>query len=263
MNGSERGAAGQRRLDGPRLAAAAVLYGIVAILLHRLLSGTLVYYVNRRYEWLTWAAVAGLGAMALALSATAWRSRRSASPPGVSPPNVSRPGARAAWSSLAVLALPVALGLAPQQPLGSAALDNRQVAVASLPPTAERSVTRTAALEPARRTMLDWLVEFHLADDARRFVGQEAEITGFVHRGAALGPDQVQLSRFLMSCCVADATAIGIYVQAPELAAVPDDQWLTVTGRFAVAEIDGAQTPVLVADDVVRIDPPPVPYLYY
>lgn len=248
MNGS--GGRGGGRLDRARLAAAVVLYGIVAILLHRLITGTLVYYVNRRYEWLTWVAVAGLGAMALALSAAA---RRSA----------ARPGARAAWSSLAVLALPVALGLAPQQPLGSAALGNRQVAVASLPPTAERTVTRLDASEPRHRSMLDWLVEFHLADDPRRFVGQEAQVTGFVHRDARLGPDQVQLSRFLLSCCVADATAIGIVVQAPELAVVPDDRWLTVTGRFATGEIDGAQVPVLVADGVERIDPPPVPYLYY
>lgn len=248
MNGG--GGRGGRLLDRSRLASAVVLYGIVAILLHRLLTGTLVYYVNLRYEWLTWVAVAGLGAMAVALSAAA---RRSA----------SRHGARAAWSSLAVLALPVALGLAPQQPLGSAALGNRQVAVASLPPTAERTVTRLDALEPRHRTMLDWLVEFHLADDPRRFVGQEAQITGFVHRDARLGPEQVQLSRFLMSCCVADATAIGIVVQAPELAVVPDDRWLTVTGRFATGEIDGAQVPVLVAEGVERIDPPPVPYLYY
>ena len=42
-----------------------------------------------------------------------------------------------------------------------------------------------------------------------------------------------------MSCCVADATAIGIVAQAPELAVVPDDQWLTVSGRFAVGEIGG------------------------
>lgn len=255
MNGSGgRRGGGGRLLDRSRLAAAVVLYGIVAILLHRLLTGTLVYYVNRRYEWLTWVAVAGLGAMALALSAASWRAAsRSA----------SGHGARTAWSSLAVLALPVALGLAPQQPLGSAALDNRQVAVASLPPTAQRAVTRIDASEPQRRSMLDWLVEFHLADDPHRFVGQEAQITGFVYRDARLGPEQVQLSRFLMSCCVADATAIGIVVQAPELAVVPDDRWLTVTGRFAVGEIDGAQVPVLVADDVERIDPPLVPYLYY
>ena len=249
VSGDRRGG-GERRLDRSRLAAAAVLYGIVAILLHRLISGTLVYYINRRYEWLTWVAVAGLGAMALALTLTARR-------------RASRPGLRAAWSSLAVVALPVALGLAPQQPLGSAALGNRQVAVASLPPTAERSVTRIAPVQPERRSMLDWLVEFHVADDARRFAGKEAQITGFVHRRASLGSDQVQLSRYLMSCCVADATAIGIVVQAPELAVVPDDRWLTVTGRFVVGEIDGAQVPVLVADDVAQIDPPPVPYLYY
>jgi uncharacterized repeat protein (TIGR03943 family) len=246
-------------LDRSRLLAAVVLYGIVAILLHRLLTGTLVYYINPRYEWLTWVAVAGLGAMALALTGTAWRRARDSRRPH---------GMQVGWSALAVLALPVALGMAPEQPLGSAALGNREVAVASLPPTAltsktGRRVTRVAAAEPAARSMLDWLVEFHVADDPKRFAGQGAQITGFVHRDVHLGPDQVQLSRFLLSCCVADATPIGIVVQASELATVPDDQWLTVTGRFAVGEIGGERMPVLVADEVVPIEPPPVPYLYY
>ena len=249
-------------LDRSRLlAAAVVLYGIVAILLHRLLTGTLVYYINPRYEWLTWVAVAvaGLGAMALALTGTAWRRGRDSR---------RLHGMRVGWSALAVLALPVALGMAPEQPLGSAALGNREVAVAGLPPTAltsktGRRVTRVAAAEPAARSMLDWLVEFHVADDPERFAGQGAQITGFVHRDVHLGPDQVQLSRFLLSCCVADAMPIGIVVQAPELATVPDDQWLTVAGRFVVGEIGGQRMPVLVADEVVPIEPPPVPYLYY
>ncbi len=241
-------------LDRSRLLAAVVLYGIVAILLHRLLTGTLVYYINPRYEWLTWVAVAGLGAMALALTGTAWRRARDSR---------RLHGMRVGWSALAVLALPVALGIAPEQPLGSAALGNREVAVASLPPNAERRLTRVAAAEPAARSMLDWLVEFHVADDPERFAGQGAQITGFVHRDVHLGPYQVQLSRFLLSCCVADATPIGIVAQAPELAMVPDGQWLTVAGRFAVGEIGGERMPVLVADEVVPIEPPPVPYLYY
>ncbi len=247
-------------LDRPRLLAAVVLYGIVAILLHRLLSGTLVYYINQRYAWLTWIAVTGLGAMALALAGTAWRGARHA--------GRSEHGVRVRWSALAVLALPVAFGLAPEQPLGSAALGNREVAVASLPPTALQSTpagraTRSAAAEALGRSMLEWLVEFHVADDPDRFAGQEARITGFVSRDSALRPDQVRLSRFLLSCCVADAMPIAIVAEAAELALVPDDQWLTVRGRFTVAEIGGERMPILVAVDVEQIDPPPVPYLYY
>ena len=249
-----------RGLDRPRLLAAVVLYGIVAILLHRLLSGTLVYYINQRYAWLTWIAVAGLGAMALSLAGTAWRGGRRRGRPAH--------GVRVTWSALAVLALPVAFGLAPEQPLGAAALGNREVAVASLPPTALQSTTagratRSAASEALGRSMLDWLFEFHVADDPDRFAGQEARITGFVSRDATLRANQVQLSRFVLSCCVADATPIGIIAEAAELALVPDDQWLTVEGRFTVAEIDGERMPVLVAVDVEQIDPPPVPYLYY
>ncbi|MDD9989327.1 MAG: TIGR03943 family protein [Spirochaetaceae bacterium] len=249
-----------RGLDRSRLLAAVVLYGIVAILLHRLLSGTLVYYINQRYAWLTWIAVAGLGAMALALAGTAWRGARHAGRSGH--------GVRVRWSALAVLALPVAFGLAPEQPLGSAALGNREVAVASLPPTALQSTpagraTRSAAAEALGRSMLEWLVEFHVADDPDRFAGQEARITGFVSRDSALRPDQVRLSRFLLSCCVADAMPIAIVAEAAELALVPDDQWLTVRGRFTVAEIGGERMPILVAVDVEPIDPPPVPYLYY
>ena len=249
-----------RRLDRPRLLAAVVLYGIVAMLLHRLLSGTLVFYINQRYAWLTWVAVAGLGAMALVLAGTAWRGPRHA--------GRSAHGVRVSWSALAVLALPVAFGLAPEQPLGAAALGNREVAVASLPPTALQSTTtqraaRSAAGEALGRSMLDWLAEFHVADDPDRFAGQEARITGFVSRNATLRPNQVSVSRFLLSCCVADATAIGIVAEAAELALVPDDQWLTVRGRFKVEEIDGERIPVLAAAEVNRIDPPPVPYLYY
>lgn len=249
-----------RGLDRSRLLAAVVLYGIVAILLHRLLSGTLIYYINQRYAWLTWVAVAGLGAMAVALAGTAWRRARHA--------GRAVHGVRVSWSALAVLALPVAFGLAPERPLGSAALGNREVAVASLPPTALQSTTtqrttRSAVSEAAGRSMLDWLVEFHTADDPDRFAGQEARVTGFVSRDAGLRPDQVRLTRFLLSCCVADATPIGIVAEAAELALVPDDQWLRVRGRFTVAEIDGERMPVLVSEDMEQIDPPPVPYLYY
>jgi uncharacterized membrane protein YcgQ (UPF0703/DUF1980 family) len=49
------------------------------------------------------------------------------------------------------------------------------------------------------------------------------------------------------------------WTDAPGL---PSDQWVEVRGHFEAREFDGVMLPVLVADEIVLIDPPAQPYLY-
>lgn len=62
--------------------------------------------------------------------------------------------------------------------------------------------------------------------------GTPVDFIGFVSR--KLGPDQLELSRFFVSCCAADATAYSVKVTLPAgSAGFPTDTWVSVKGELA------------------------------
>ena len=70
------------------------------------------------------------------------------------------------------------------------------------------------------------------------------------------------VARFTISCCVADAVAIGVIVQSDQAAKLAPDSWVHVNGKFQVQDFDKQKTPILVADSVQPTTQPDQPYLY-
>ena len=236
-----------------------VLLALAAVLAVRPLDGSLGYYINLRYGWLTLVAIACLAVLAVVLLAGALR-----------------PGGRGAgervplgWLGVALLALPVALALVPPRPLGTDAMANRALQLASVPAAAGVSVTAAARFgdDTAPRTVFDWLVLFHQADtgaaDLDRFAGRAARVRGFVYRDERFPTGTFMVSRFLLSCCVADAAPIGLAVRWPDADFLDDDAWVWVSGEFKVEVFLDERVPVLVAAEVTPAEQPPQPYLYY
>jgi uncharacterized repeat protein (TIGR03943 family) len=236
-----------------------VLLALAAVLAVRHLDGSLGYYINLRYGWLTLVAIACLAVLAVVLLAAALR-----------------PGGRGAgervplgWLGVALLALPVALALVPPRPLGTDAMANRALQLASVPAAAGVSVTAEAKFgdDTAPRTVFDWLVLFHQADsgaaDLDRFAGRTARVRGFVYRDERFPTGTFMVSRFLLSCCVADAAPIGLAVRWPDADFLDDDAWVWVSGEFKVEDFLDERVPVLVAAEVTPAEQPPQPYLYY
>jgi uncharacterized repeat protein (TIGR03943 family) len=163
---------------------------------------------------------------------------------------------------VALVALPVILGLVvPPRPLGAAALDNREV-VLSVENSALPSSVQSAAKAAGERNLLDWWRSFQAAGDYGTFTNQEAKFIGFVYKDPRYGEGHFLATRFIVSCCVADAAVVGLVVRWPDAATLEDDQWVEVSGKFAPSTLESWKPPLLVAETVKVVDTPAQPYLY-
>jgi uncharacterized repeat protein (TIGR03943 family) len=168
------------------------------------------------------------------------------------------------WS-LVITAIPLLLGiLVPAKPLAASVIESRGVSNEVLirfsgsDPGQELS-TRTPA---DQRTILDWIRLFNYSEDPTEFRGETADVIGFVYHDPRLEPNQFLISRLAITCCVADAFAIGMVVDWDQASEFPDNTWVHVRGEVQAIELNGETTPLIVAESVKETDEPDKPYLY-
>jgi uncharacterized repeat protein (TIGR03943 family) len=138
---------------------------------------------------------------------------------------------------------------------------NREVSVGRLSSAVTPRESQIAS-SSREKNLLDWLLTFDRNRDPAAFDGQEARMTGFVYRDSQYDDDTFMLSRFVVSCCVADATPIGLVVHWPEASTLANDQWVEVAGSFQAGEFDGRAMPVLMAGEITPTAMPNQPYLF-
>jgi uncharacterized repeat protein (TIGR03943 family) len=247
-------------IDRPRFRTALkalLLLALAAFFYTRLAGGTLFYYINERFMIYTILAIMGL-----VLVAVSYRPQRAAA--GSTDQEHAGHDHTLTWGGVALVALPILLGvLVPPQPLGAAALSNREVNV-SLPGSALPAAVRAAQEKDATtKNVLDWGHTFAgSSDPAHEFSGSPARVKGFVFRDERFGAEEFMVTRFVVSCCVADANVAGMVVKWPEAAALPADQWVEVAGTLQPGSLEGETLPVLVAHTVTPVEVPQQPYLY-
>ncbi|MCS7039577.1 MAG: TIGR03943 family protein [Anaerolineae bacterium] len=222
------------------------------------LSGTLFYYIGRRFAWLV--PLAAVGCLLMALGVLFHRPE----PHDHGEDDGHRHGYTLTWMGLALVVVPLLLGwLIPPRPLDSAALSTREIGLTA-PDRVATGPIRPLSLGPREKNILDWLAAFAQNPDPQAFVGQEAHVVGFVYRDERFETEtSFMVTRFAITCCVADATAVGLLVRWPQAGELATDTWVEVRGRFALGVFQGQSLPVLVAESVTPVEPPAQPYLYY
>jgi uncharacterized repeat protein (TIGR03943 family) len=230
---------------------ALVLAGLGVFLIARVADGRILLYINQRFVLLVLLGALGL----LALAQAVLRSR----PPAA---EAEAPDGRPGWV-LWLIALPLFIALLiPQRPLGTSALATRGINTgAALAPNAGGSV-QVAVIPEAQRSILDWLRLYAASPNPAEFDGQAADVTGFVYHDIRLAEEQFMVGRFTLTCCVADASALGMLVQWPEAAQLNDNGWVRVRGTIAVTELDGRSVPLIRAETVEPVPEPVQPYLF-
>jgi putative membrane protein len=244
---------------------AIVLAGLALMFYAKISDGTLTFYINARFAWLSFVAVLIFAALAMTLvyqvterrKAEQREKRDEKDAPMLLP--VSRP--KLSWSGVAIMAIPMLLGLiVPARPLGASAISSRGIGLTA--PDRPGTAKTLQNVQSGPKNVLDWLRDFSSNADPAAFKGQAVDVTGFVYRDPRNGANQFWVSRFTISCCVADATAIGLLAQTDQAASLKNDSWVHVTGKLDVGEFAGEKIPIIVPDKITPTDQPQNPYLY-
>lgn len=245
-----------------------ILVGWGLFILEKLSSGRLLLLINNRYIFVV--VLAALMFFVLAQAVMSYRrDQRSDSQQDVEHTCSGEECAGAGhmhgpsgWALLA-LALPLLLGV--MVPIR--ALDSNVMSMRGLNTTAPSiglsgTEMTTVTLSSEERSVLDWVGLFNSASDFSAYEGQTVDVTGFVYRPAGLAEGSFVVGRFVVTCCVADATALGMLVSGADDEQLSEDQWVRVRGRLYTAHIDGQPLPAIEAEIIDFIEKPEQPYLY-
>lgn len=222
-----------------RLLAAAVLAVWAGLFWHLLTSGDWSLFLAERVRWLVpVAAVAFTAGAAGLLLAPATAAPRSLT-------------ARERWGAAVLLAPVLLVAIVPLGTLSSYAAQRRTSFAAAQ--------FRGSAPQDGRPLTFQQLVGASASDDGRRALarrdGERVSLVGLVTDPAGA---RFRLTRFVVACCVVDATVVRVPVVATAPVTVAEGGWVHVDGLLR-SDDGGA---ALTAATVTPADPPDPPYLY-
>jgi len=239
-----------------------LLLGLGLFILIKFLSGSLVWYINQRFMSLSWIAIAGFLGMALAaILSSRGKVHRHAHDDQPDHGAHAEPSAPI-WRLFFVF-IPLIIGLAiPAKPLSASAIDNRGVS-SNAPLSAAGAAQAQITNKPSdQRSVLDWIKLFNNQTDLSPYLGQRADVIGFVYDDTRLPAGHFLVSRFAITCCVADAFAIGMAVESPNSGSLKENTWVDVKGPVQAITVDGHQMPLILADSIKNVQQPNQPYLF-
>ncbi len=241
-----------------------VLAGLGLYFAYIYVSGRWALYIDPRFKWLSVIAVVLFAVLALS-----YRSKSTIDEHHHHPhDHMHEPGdhehSHVTLGAIFIVALPLVLGvLIPAKPLGASAIKTRGIDTDLSSVSVGRNASTSLTVVASEKNILDWVRTIASTPDPTELIGQEADVIGFVYRDSRFDENQFMVARFTLSCCVADALAIGLVVQLPEDSSTyAADSWVRVEGHFEERSFDNAVLLVLVADVVTPVEQPDQPYLY-
>ncbi|QUY45040.1 TIGR03943 family protein [Acaryochloris sp. 'Moss Beach'] len=117
--------------------------------------------------------------------------------------------------------------------------------------------------QPENRTLLEWIRTLDVYPEPDAYAGQKVNVDGFVVYPEDLSDNYFTLTRFVISCCAADAYPVGLPVklkQSRKTYAV--DSWLAIQGEMVTETLNGQRQLVIQAQTLKSIPEPDNPYYY-
>lgn len=168
------------------------------------------------------------------------------------------------WSSaLLLISALLALTITPQVFASQTAL--QRGLTESLPVTRTQPQEFRSATKPEERSLIEWIRTLNVYPEPDAYNGQKVEVTGFVIYPQTLSEQYFWISRFILTCCAADAYPVGLPVRLPEgrsRSKYPQDGWFKITGEMITDELNGQRKLTISPKEIESVPEPKNPYDY-
>lgn len=216
---------------------------LVALLIAKLwLSGTLGYYIAGRTIWIV---LVG-GALFAVVGVTAlWTALRD-----------SDVDTHLSWRTVVFLAPVLAGLLLPPRPLSASSGQSSSLGALQL-------TAHVSAGTPGDAFGY-WVGALSAHSDGAWWAGKHVTLVGFVAHQTGLPPRSFIVGRYLVTCCVVDATLLGFPVQIARGTVPREGAWVQVTGVFGRhywVDPGGQQYPLIERGQIAPVSIPSSPYL--
>jgi uncharacterized repeat protein (TIGR03943 family) len=129
--------------------------------------------------------------------------------------------------------------------------------------TVTRSKTQSfrATIKPESKTIVDWVRTLNIYPEPDAYAGQKVNVKGFVLYPQGIPSNYLTITRFVITCCAADAYPISLPVKfTGDRSAYPQDSWLQVQGKMVVETLAGKRQLVIAATELQPTNAPKNPY---
>ena len=239
------------------LSKAIILFLFAGLLAQKVFSGKIYDYIAPKFSWMAVLAIVVFLFMAASYAINPTEHGEHGSDEEVEHGHNHK---LSKWSLIAVC-VPIIIGwVIPAQPVGAGQVANQGISTDMSAPIVDLQSSLT--IIPAERNILDWVRAIGAAADPAALNGQKANVIGFVYRDARFTGDQLMVARFAVTCCVADARALGLVVETPDASQYATGAWVKVSGSFIEGVLGSNPIPVIQPDSIKPVDQPDQPYLY-
>jgi len=234
------------------------------LLLKYWLKGELNLLIHPNYFWLS--VVTGLALLLLA----AWRmfqllnqarkqaSRKIQVMPVAQHISLLPPG----WSSALLIATAILGLVVTPKVFNSQTAFQRGISEAMTMTRAQPQAFRTIN-NPAERSLIDWVRTLNVYPEPDAYTGQQVKVKGFAIHPQDMDTKYLLISRFVITCCAADAYPVGLPVKLTKDRSVyPADKWFEVEGKMITENLKGKRQLTIEASSLKEVSKPANPYSY-
>jgi uncharacterized repeat protein (TIGR03943 family) len=111
------------------------------------------------------------------------------------------------------------------------------------------------------RSLVDWVRTLDVYPEPDAYAGQKASVEGFAVYSKNFPKGYITLTRFVITCCAADAYPVGLPVKLSQSPGeITADRWFRVQGKMATEMLNGKRQAVVLASTIQSIPEPTNPY---